>query len=298
MLKRMPAEALFIASAIAQYVGASIAVGIFEFVEPQTVAWFRVVGAVAALLIFSPRFWEGWTFKTLISAGFFGTVTAGMNTCFYLAIAEIDLGKSVAIEFIGPIAVAAFSTRSIKNAFALIIVASGVVILGGAEISDNHVAMAYLLAASALWAAYIVIGSKVANNRNDLAGLGVGLALGALVTSPIGLSDSLVVFSSLKLLLLACATGVFSNAIGYGIDQYVLRRVSVRRFSLLLATLPVTAVFIGWVTLGQRPTLADSVGIIAVLIGVALQDRDEADEPNEEPEAEQPDPEATLGAIG
>ena len=43
-------EALFVLSAIAQYVGAVIAVGLFDRVEPQTVAWFRVMGAAVALL--------------------------------------------------------------------------------------------------------------------------------------------------------------------------------------------------------------------------------------------------------
>ena len=76
------------------------------------------------------------------------------------------------------------------------------------------------------------------------------------------------------LLLLAClVTGVFSNAIGYGIDQYVLREVSVRRFSVLLAMLPVTAVIVGWVALSQQPSALDLVGIIAVLIGVSVQER-------------------------
>ena len=79
------------------------------------------------------------------------------------------------------------------------------------------------------------------------------------------------------LLLLAClVTGVFSNAIGYGIDQYVLREVSVRRFSVLLAMLPVTAVIVGWVALNQQPSALDLVGIIAVLIGVSVQERDTA----------------------
>jgi inner membrane transporter RhtA len=77
------------------------------------------------------------------------------------------------------------------------------------------------------------------------------------------------------LLLLCAATGVFSNAIGYGIDQFVMRRIPIRRFSVLLATLPVTAVFVGWVALGQRPSALDAVGIALVLAGVAIQQRDE-----------------------
>ena len=41
------------------------------------------------------------------AAAIFGIATALMNLFFYLAIDRIDLGKSVVIEFIGPIAVAA-----------------------------------------------------------------------------------------------------------------------------------------------------------------------------------------------
>jgi drug/metabolite transporter (DMT)-like permease len=40
--------------------------------------------------------------------------------------------------------------------------------------------------------------------------------------------------------------------------------------------LPVTAVVVGWVALGQKPSLVDFGGIIAVLIGVSLQERDAA----------------------
>ena len=37
-------------SAVAQYIGAAIAVVLFDEVEPQTVAWFRIMGAAIALL--------------------------------------------------------------------------------------------------------------------------------------------------------------------------------------------------------------------------------------------------------
>ncbi len=92
---------------------------------------------------------------------------------------------------------------------------------------------------------------------------------------PIGAPASGAVWLSPTLLLLCLVTGVFSNAIGYGIDQYVLRRIPIRRFSILLALLPVTALLIGWIVLHQRPTPVDAAGIGLVLIGVALQERDE-----------------------
>lgn len=268
-------EALFILSAVAQYVGATIAVLLFDEVAPQTVAWLRVIGAAIAVLAVSGAFWRGWTREQLVAAAVFGIATAAMNTFFYLAIDRTDLGKSVAIEFIGPITVAAVMTRSRRNAAALALAVIGVVVLGGVELDGNSVGMAYLLAASACWAAYIVVGSRVAHDRPGVTGLGVGLAIGAVALTPFGAPNSGPVWGSPSLLIACLVVGVFSNAIGYGIDQHVLRRIPVRRFSVLLALLPVTAVLIGWLALDQRPSGLDLAGIALVLAGVALQERDE-----------------------
>lgn len=268
-------EALFVLSALSQYIGAAIAVSIFDEVEPQTVAWLRVIGAALALLVVSPGFHRGWTRRQLVGAAVFGTATALMNLFFYLAIARTDLGKSVAIEFVGPVLVAAAMTRTTRNALALVLAVGGVVTLGGVEIGENTVGLLYLLAASAMWAAYIVVGSRVAKLGRGVAGLGVGLAIGSVVLAPVGAPWSGPVWVSPTLLVLALLTGVFSNAIGYGIDQFVLRRIPVRRFSLLLALLPVTAVFVGWVALDQRPRPIDVAGIALVLVAVVVQERDE-----------------------
>jgi inner membrane transporter RhtA len=256
-------------------VGAAIAVGLFDQVEPQTVAWFRVIGATIALLVVSRGWWRGWTRPQLIAAGIFGVATALMNTFFYLGIDRIDLGKGVTIEFIGPIAVAAATTRTGRNAVALLFAVAGVVVLGGTEIGDNTLGLVFILIASGLWATYIVVGAKVAAIGRGVTGLGVGLAIGALATTPIGAPWSGPVWLSPSLLALCLIVGVFSNAIGYGIDQFTLRRIPIRRFSLLLALLPVTASLIGWFWLGQQPTWLDVAGIALVLVGVAVQERDE-----------------------
>ncbi len=77
------------------------------------------------------------------------------------------------------------------------------------------------------------------------------------------------------MLVLALLAGVFSNAISYGIDQYVLRRIPVRRFSVLLALLPVTAAVVGWIGLDQSPSVLEAMGIGLVLLGVVMQERDD-----------------------
>ena len=146
-MERSSPEALFALSAIAQYTGATIAVTLFDDIAPESVAWFRVIGATAALLIVptllarSTRDLRSWTRRELAAAAVFGVATALMNLFFFLAIARTDLGKSVAIEFIGPILVAAALTRTARNAAALALAAIGVLVLGGAEIGDNTIGL-------------------------------------------------------------------------------------------------------------------------------------------------------------
>ncbi len=268
-------EALFVLSAVAQYVGATIAVLLFDEVAPRTVAWLRVVGAATTVLVVARHGLRGWTRRQLGAAALFGIATAVMNLFFYLAIDRTDLGKSVAIEFIGPITVAAVMTRSRRNAGALALAAVGVSVVGGVELGGNTAGLVFLLIASTCWAAYIVVGSRVAHLGRGVAGLGIGLGIGALVLTPVGAPGSGPVWTSPRLLFACLVVGVFSNAIGYGIDQHVLRRIPVRRFSVLLALLPVTAVAMGWIVLDQAPSALDVAGILAVLAGVALQERDE-----------------------
>lgn len=271
-----PPEALFVLSAVAQYVGATIAISLFDEVDPVTVAWLRVIGAALALVAVSvPRLRRGFTRPELLAMGVFGVATAAMNTFFYLAIDRLPLGKGVTIEFIGPIAVAAARTRSRRNALALVLAVVGVVILSGAEWGGEPLGLLFIFLASAMWAAYIVVGSRVARQSTGVAGLGVGLVLGALVLTPFGAPSSGPVWDSTRLLVLCLVVGIFSSAVGYGIDQVTLRRIPIRRFSVMLALLPVVAMATGFVALDQRPTAVDLLGTVFVLIGVVVQEREE-----------------------
>ena len=268
-------EALFVLSAVSQYVGAVIAVALFDEVAPQTVAWFRVIGAAIAVVLASRAWRQRWSRAELAAAALFGIATALMNTFFYLGIDRVDLGIAVTIEFIGPITVAASATRSRRNALALGFAIVGVAILGGTEIEGNALGLFFLFLASVMWAAYNVIGSRVARFDRGVSGLGIGRAIGAVAITPIGVPGSLDVWLSPRLLALCLLVGVFSNAIGYGIDQFTMRRIPVRRFSVLLALLPVTAVLIGWIALDQQPSGIEFAGIALVVVGVLVQEREE-----------------------
>jgi len=200
-----------------------------------------------------------------------------MNMFFYLAIDTLPLGKGVTIEFIGPITVAALRTRSLRNTGALVLAAIGVVVLGGVELGNEPLGLVYILAASVMWAGYIVMGSRVALANRGIAGLGVGLIIGGVVITPFASSDAGIAFTHLDLFVAAVLVGILSNAIGYGIDQSTLRRIPVRRFSVLLALLPVCAAVFGFLFLNQTPSAIDLVGMALVLTGVAIQERERID---------------------
>lgn len=275
ILHRAPPEFLFILSGAAQYSGAVVAVNLFDEMPATTVALVRVVSAGLILLAFSARRSHApWTRHDLAWVAVFGVATALMNTFFYLAIERLPLGKGVTIEFIGPIAVAALRTKTPRNSAALLLAAVGVAVLGGVELGNETLGLFYILLASLMWAGYIVLGARVALGDRGVAGLGMGLMFGSLVVLPFGVSGFVDTLGSPHLLLLAALVGMLSSAIGYGIDQSTMRRIPVRRFSLLLALLPVTAAVFGMVFLGQVPTRIDFVGMALVLGGVALQERD------------------------
>ena len=273
-LDRFSPEALFAFSGISQYTGAVIAISLFDDVSPGTVAWLRVIGATIVLMAFTWRRQRGWTRREVYAAMLFGTATALMNVTFYFAIERIDLGKSVVIEFIGPIAVAAAFTRTRRNTVALVLAVVGVVVLSGVEIDTEPLGLLFVFMASAMWAAYIIIGRHVAGFDRGSAGLALGMAFGAVVLLPFGAPGIGAVVGHPGWLLAALSVGVLSNVVGYGIDQHVLRRVPVRRFALLLALLPVTAMFVGFIALDQTPTWVDLLGAALVITGVAIQERE------------------------
>ena len=275
-------EALFAIGGISQYTGAVVAVNLFDDLRPATVTWFRVMSAALAILLVSWRQQRRWTRRDLGAAAVFGVATALMNLCFYLAIDRLPLGKSVVLEFIGPIVVAAALTRSSRNTVALVMAALGVAVLSGVEIGGEPLGIAFIFGASALWAVYIVVGSRVASLDRGLSGLGVGLAIGSLVLVPFGISGSSQVVHNGNLLLQCVMVGALSSAVGYGIDQVVMRRIPTRRFAVMLALLPVIAMVVGFLALSQRPSALDMVGAALVITAVAIQERDERVQPLEE----------------
>jgi inner membrane transporter RhtA len=272
-LARVPPPMFFITGAISQYTGSAFAVLLFKHVDAAAVAWLRVFAAAVVLCAWLRPWRRAWTRRRLALAAGFGVVLGGMNLTFYLSIARLPLGTAVAIEFIGPIAVAALGSRSRHAAGALLLASAGVALLADVRISGSPAGVGFALAAGVLWASYIVLGQRVALVRELRPGEGLAAAMGvgAVVYAPFLVPIAGPAFRDAGLLFECLAVGVLSSVVPYGLDQLAMRRVARARFALLLALLPATAAIIGGIVLGQVPRPAEVVGIGLVVAATALR---------------------------
>ena len=138
-----------------------------------------------------------------------------MNLSFYLAINELPLGNAVAIEFLGPVAVAAIGTRTLRSGGALILGVTGVAVLAGVQAEGTARGVGFALLAGLFWAIYIVLGHRLARSPEAIDGLGIGMLVGAVAISPFGALDVSATLDTPLLLVLGLATGLLSNVIPY-----------------------------------------------------------------------------------
>jgi inner membrane transporter RhtA len=206
----------------------------------------------------------------------FGIALAAMNVVFYVGIDHLPLGVAVAIEFTGPIAVAAVTGRGWRERGAIVVAAVGVVLLAGVTLegdlprSDVVIGLVAVLAAAACWAGYIVLGKKVAGAGGGVDALAVGMVAGALVFAPFFGGSVAVVVPDVALLGFLLVVAVCSSVVPYVLDQVVLRRVGTATFSVLLAMLPATATVIGAVVLRQVPSWPEIAGLALITGAIAM----------------------------
>jgi inner membrane transporter RhtA len=263
----VPAPLFFLAGGCSTYLGAALAVELFASLNPAGVAWLRMLVAALVLLAWRRPDRTAWRPRRLILAGCFGLVTGLMNVTFYEAIARLPLGTAVAVEFCGPVVVAAFGMRRIRDIAALALAATGVALISDVRLAGSHVGLLLALLAALMWAAYIVLGKQVARGGTGLDDMTVGFAVTVAALCPLAAGTG-PVWGSPTLLALAAGVGVLSTVLPYVFDQVVLRRIDRGQFALLLALLPAAASVVGFLILHQLPQPEEAVGIVAIALAV------------------------------
>ncbi len=91
--------------------------------------WLRLCWAALVLaLLVRPRFLS-YSRAHWLAAGALGAAMAGMTLCFFAALQRIPLGLAVAIDFLGPLAVATFAVRRARALLWPALAIAGVMLL-------------------------------------------------------------------------------------------------------------------------------------------------------------------------
>jgi inner membrane transporter RhtA len=236
------------------------------------VAWIRVATGAVVLGVWR-RPWRELRHQgrdTLLLVVAFGIALATMNLAFYLAIQRLPLGTTVAIEFIGPILVAAIAVRGLRNLAALLVAVAGVATLSRISLAGSALGVGLALTAGLLWAAYIVLAHRVARRGLGTTGLAAAMAVGVVAIAPVAALPAVESAGHGAVLLLAVGAGLLSSVIPYALDQVLLRHLSRGTFAILLSLLPATATVMGLLLLRQVPQPLELLGIGLVVVAVVI----------------------------
>ncbi|QJC21247.1 EamA family transporter [Arcanobacterium buesumense] len=150
---------ILLLTAAIQYSGATIAVGLFSSVAVIAVAWAR--GFFASLMLVA---WRRPSLNlttpqgrhAFVLSSIYGLSIVSTNVIFYLAIARIPLGTTVALEFLGPVILAAIVGKGWRIRLGIILALSGVFLISwiGVDIHAPGVSTGIVIAliAGLCWA--------------------------------------------------------------------------------------------------------------------------------------------------
>lgn len=274
MTARIPPHVYFFVSAIFHYLGPAFAVLLFSSVSVLGVAWFRIASAAVVFALWR-RPWRifvrsSWAQRRILLA--LGIVLALMNAGFYLAISRVPLGTVGAIEFLGPITLAALGARTPRNIGALLLAAAGGWLLTDVRFGGQPLGFVFAFANCAFFMLYVLLGYRIAQDGGaaGIDRLGAAMLVAVLTITPIGITGALPAITQPLLLFAAIGVGICSSVIPYVSDQLAMARLPRATFALLLSLLPASAAIIGIIVLHQIPTLIEVAGILLVAGGIAL----------------------------
>ena len=276
-------SALLLVSITSTQIGSSFAKFLFELVGPEAAVALRLLTSTLLLFV-ALRPWRhvprGGEWK---SVALYGLSIAVMNACFYLAISRIPLGIAVAIEFSGPLLVAATSSRRATDFAAVALAAAGLLTLmpwAGVNADLDMTGVFFAALAAVFWGTYIIVGRRAGTQAGASASAWGGL-VGTMAALPWALCMTggvLVPEAALAdAIPLAFLVGFLASALPYGLEIVSLRLVPPQVFGVLMSLEPAVATLFGFLILGealQFSQLAAIAMVSAASLLVTMKRRD------------------------
>lgn len=268
----IPPSGLILLGTVSVQVGAGVAKNLFGALPPSAVVTLRLIASAAVLAVMCRsglrRLFRAHTRRDLAVAGAFGLSLAVMNYSIYEAIARIPLGIAVAIEFLGPLAVAVVGSRRRLDLLWVLLAGTGVMLFGQTD-GQGHVTAAgvtFALISATAWAAYIWLSAATGRRFRDSTGLAVASVVAATLVAPMGAHAGGTDLLRPEFLLIGAAVGLLSSVIPYTLELQALRRVSTKTFGIFMSLEPAVAALVGLVLLGEVLLLQEWLAIVLVML--------------------------------
>ena len=250
----------------------ALSVGLIAELGPAGTAWLRLtLGALILVAIARPPLRRVRRGDVLPLIGL-GAATGLMMMAFLFAIERIPLGTAVAIEFLGPLGVAAVLSGSRRALVWPGLALGGVVLLtepwSGAV---DPLGVGFAVLAGVGWGSYMVLTQRVGDRFSGVSALSLTIPIAAVLAAPIGIPP-LIGSLTVPLLALALGLAALTPVISLGLEMLALRRMTHTAFGTLMSLEPAFGVLLGVLLLAQRPAPLQLVGVaLVVLAGAAAQ---------------------------
>ncbi|MFC0471843.1 DMT family transporter [Halalkalibacter kiskunsagensis] len=258
-----------------------------ESFDPATISFLRFFGA--ALLLF-PIMWlvekntpkprkKDWVLFALLGL----TGVAIYNICFFLASKHAPVIKSSLFIAANPMLIMLLSglllkeTISKRNVIGLLLAFAGVVTI----VTEGNLMIFFrfqfepidfvLLGAVITWALYSVIGRVVLRKYSSIVSTTYAVGFGTLFLLPFSLFEKpwqSIATSTLPAWLAIAHMSVFVTVIGFILYYYGIQKIGAAKASIFINVMPVSAVIMATVFLGETLTLTTVIGALFVISGV------------------------------
>jgi len=279
LMGAIPPTGLLLLAIVSIQLGAALATHLFPILGAEGTVAIRII--ISALLLglaargrvrrFASLFVHDWG---LLLA--YGLCIAAMNFFFYKAISLIPLGAAVAIEFVGPLGVAALASHRPGHFACVGLAALGILLLTpltGVDLDTLGILCA--LMAGAGWAGFVFLSRRVSLRVSGRDGLAIGMSVAALSMIPFAAPVVPDLVSNPVLLLAGLGVALLSTTVPFTFEFEALKRLSNRAYGVIVSVEPVVAALMGALLLGERIGVQGMVAIACVVvaaIGITVTD--------------------------
>ncbi|WP_243640423.1 EamA family transporter [Nocardioides jejuensis] len=268
----VPPWTLAVAAMFSVQLASALAVPMIGDIGAPGTAWLRLtIGALVFVLVQRPplRALRRVDVPVVIALGI---ATGVMTVAFMEALDRIPLGMAVAVEFLGPLTVAAARSPHRRALVWPALALVGVVLMtepwrGNVEVAG----LAFAALAGAGWGGYILLTQRIGDRFSGIGSLSMTVPIAALTVAVVGVPQAASHLTP-ALLAEAAVLALLMPVLPFVLELLALRRMTHTAFGTLMALEPAIGLVWGAVLLDQTPSVGQLVGItVVVFAGAAAQ---------------------------